>query len=133
MHGTNVTGQFQPQTLGLGTHWFSKRPFQTKVNFSVNFFLFWHFWKKIESLIAISTVLNYNKTLKSLNVNRPVPQYQFSNWMDEIAQHFTIMLKANSSLRELHMQKYEFRDYGAQWFSEKLIDNNFLVHLDLSW
>ncbi len=62
-----------------------------------------------------------------------MPQYQFANWMDEIAQHFAIMLKVNQSLVELHMQKYEIRDYGAQWFSEKLVYNNHLLHLDLSW
>ncbi len=53
--------------------------------------------------------------------------------MDEIAQHFASMLKVNTTLKELHMQKYEMRDFGAQWFSEKLILNNTLVHLDLSW
>lgn len=69
----------------------------------------------------------------SLNISRPVPQYQFANWMDEIAQHYAIMLNVNSSLVELHMQKFEMRDYGAQWFGEKLINNRQLVHLDLSW
>jgi hypothetical protein len=53
--------------------------------------------------------------------------------MDEIAQHYAIMLKVNVSLKEIHMQKYEMRDYGAQWFSEKLVHNNCLLHLDLSW
>jgi hypothetical protein len=89
--------------------------------------------KKIESLIAISTVLHYNRTLQSLNINRPVPQHEMTNWMDEIAQHFAIMLKKNFSLLELHMQKYEMRDFGAQWFAEKLVNNKKLTHLDLSW
>lgn len=53
--------------------------------------------------------------------------------MDEISQHFSSMLKVNTSLLELHMQKYEMRDYGAQWFSEKLVHNRRLVYLDLSW
>jgi hypothetical protein len=53
--------------------------------------------------------------------------------MDEVAQHYAIMLKTNKTLNELHMQKYEMRDYGAQWFSEKLVENRYLVHLDLSW
>ena len=53
--------------------------------------------------------------------------------MDEIAQHFAMMLKVNSSLQVLQMQKYEIRDYGAQWLSEKLVSNIKLVHLDLSW
>lgn len=87
----------------------------------------------MESLIAISTVLNYNKSIKTLNINRPVPQYHINSWMDEVAQHYAIMLKSNKNLHELHMQKYEMRDYGAQWFSEKLVDNRALVHLDLSW
>jgi hypothetical protein len=53
--------------------------------------------------------------------------------MDEVAQHYAIMLKVNSGLHVLHMQKYELRDYGVQWFSEKLIENRFLTHLDLCW
>ena len=53
--------------------------------------------------------------------------------MDEIAQHFAIMLKANKGLEVLRMQKYEMRDYGAQWLSEHLFDNSTLTHLDLSW
>ena len=88
--------------------------------------------QKIESLIALSTILNYNSTLVSLNINRPVPNYQYNNWMDEIAQHFASMLKVNVSLKELHMQKYEMRDFGAQWFSEKLVHNFHILHLDLS-
>lgn len=89
--------------------------------------------KKIESLIALATILKFNKTLQSINVNRPVPQYQFANWMDEIAQHFAIMLKVNQSLQEIHMQKYEMRDYGAEWLSNNLNINRRLVYLDLSW
>lgn len=87
----------------------------------------------MECLIAIATVLHYNKTLRSINLNRPVPQYEITNWMDEIVQHYAIMLKVNLGLRSIHMQKYELRDYGAQWLSEKLVENRFLVHLDLSW
>ena len=89
--------------------------------------------KKIESLIALATILKFNKTLQSINVNRPVPQYQFANWMDEIAQHFAIMLKVNQSRQEIHMQKYEMRDYGAEWLSNNLNINRRLVYLDLSW
>lgn len=95
--------------------------------------MFFFVYKKIESLIALATILKYNKTLISINVNRPVPQYQFASWMDEIAQHFAQMLKVNLSLQEVHMQKYEMRDYGAQWLSENLGFNRRLVYLDLSW
>ena len=87
----------------------------------------------MECLIAIATILNSNKSLLSLNINRPVPEYQLNNWMDEIAQHFSNMLKVNQNLRELHIQKFQIRDYGALWFSEKLIFNINLIHLDLSW
>jgi hypothetical protein len=86
----------------------------------------------MESLIAIATILNTNKSLVSLNVSRPVPDYQLANWMDEIAQHFASMLKVNQTLKELHMQKYNLSDYSALWFSEKLCSNLHLVHLDLS-
>ncbi|RMZ94227.1 leucine-rich repeat-containing 34-like isoform X1 [Brachionus plicatilis] len=88
---------------------------------------------KIESLIALATILNYNRTLKSLNVSRPVPQFQFANWMDEIAQHFANMLKVNQTLKQLIMKKFEMRDYGIHWISDKLLSNFHLVHLDLSW
>ena len=67
-----------------------------------------------------------------MNISRPVPQYQFANWMDEIAIHFSKMLKINNGLVELHMQKYEMRDYGAQWISENIGMNRRLTYLDLS-
>lgn len=81
----------------------------------------------------MATILNYNRTLKSINISRPVPNYQYANWMDEIAQHFAKMLKVNNALKELRMQKYELRDYGVHWLSDKLLSNYSLVHLDLSW
>ena len=84
-------------------------------------------------MIALSTVLHYNHALKGLNINRPVPQHETTNSMDEIAQHYAIMLSKNRGLEELHMQKQELRDYGTKWLSEKLFENYKLVHLDLSW
>lgn len=87
---------------------------------------------KIESLIAVATVLNYNRSLQYLNVNRPVPSYELTNWMDDLTVHYAKMLKVNRKLSELHLQKYELRDYGAQWLSENLVYNRNLTHLDLS-
>lgn len=103
-----------------------------QVNFTIRQLDLGHTDMKMESLIAIATILHTNKTLQMLNINRPVPEYQYANWMDEIAQHYASMLKVNSALRELHMQKFQIRDYGALWFSEKLLSNLNLVHLDLS-
>jgi hypothetical protein len=53
--------------------------------------------------------------------------------MDEIAQHFAIMLKVNKGLEELHMQKFNMTDYGIQWLFTNLVYNSNLVYLDLSW
>ena len=37
------------------------------------------------------------------------------------------------TLEELHLQKYDMRDFGATRLAENLMENNTLVHLDLSW
>lgn len=82
----------------------------------------------IESIIAISTVLYNNKTLKALNINRPI---LFSQ-QEETTVHFAKLLKVNTTLKELHLQKYEMRDFGMTRLAENLMDNNSLTYLDLS-
>ncbi|XP_013070074.1 leucine-rich repeat-containing protein 34-like isoform X1 [Biomphalaria glabrata] len=82
----------------------------------------------IECLIALATVLRENKTLKALNVNRPI----LWTVQEEPTDHFTRMIKVNKGLRELHMQKYNMRDFGASRLAENLVFNTTLTYLDLS-
>ncbi|XP_052212877.1 leucine-rich repeat-containing protein 34-like isoform X2 [Dreissena polymorpha] len=81
-----------------------------------------------ESLIALTTVVNNNRSLKSLNVNRPI---LFSE-QEECTVHFAKMLKVNSTLEELHLQKFQIRDFGATRLAENLMENLTLQYLDLS-
>lgn len=53
-------------------------------------------FKEMDSLIALLTILRYNPSLKSIDISRPVPQYQHSNWMDDIAIHIAHMLEVKS-------------------------------------
>ncbi|XP_064599186.1 leucine-rich repeat-containing protein 34-like [Liolophura sinensis] len=82
----------------------------------------------IESIIALSTVLHNNKTLKCLNVNRPI----LFTHQEETTIHFANLLKVNRSLEELHLQKYDMRDFGATRLAENLMENFTLTYLDLS-
>ncbi|KAL4221640.1 Leucine-rich repeat-containing protein 34 [Mactra antiquata] len=81
-----------------------------------------------ESIIALATVLVNNRTLKAINVNRPI---LFSN-QEECTVHFAKMLKVNNSLEELHLQKFDIRDFGATRLAENLMENFTLQYLDLS-
>ncbi len=67
-----------------------------------------------------------------LNVNRPIPDFDYSNWTDDLTIHFSEMLFMNNNLKELHYQQFQLRDIGCQEFSEKLQFNITLTHLDLS-
>ncbi|ELU16968.1 hypothetical protein CAPTEDRAFT_151888 [Capitella teleta] len=81
-----------------------------------------------DCVIALATVLRANSTLKSLNANRPI---LFSH-QEETTVHFANMLKVNRSLKELHLMKYDMRDFGITRLSEKLVDNMTLTYLNLS-
>lgn len=81
-----------------------------------------------ESVIALATVLQNNRSLKVLNVNRPL---LFSE-QEECVVHFAKMLKVNNTLEELHLQKYQIRDFGATRLAENLMENFTLQYLDLS-
>ncbi|CAF1648267.1 unnamed protein product, partial [Didymodactylos carnosus] len=86
-----------------------------------------------DSLIALLTILRYNPSLKSIDISRPIPLFHHTNWMDDVAIHIAQMLEKNDVLQELHLQKFEIRDYGFQWICEKMQHNHSLVYLDLSW
>ncbi|KAJ8021982.1 Leucine-rich repeat-containing protein 34 [Holothuria leucospilota] len=81
-----------------------------------------------QSMIAFSTVLNYNASLKSFCINRPL---LFSQ-QEETTIHYAKMLKVNSTLTELHLQKCDIRDFGAERLAETLVENISLKYLDLS-
>ncbi|KAL8569742.1 hypothetical protein ACOMHN_007265 [Nucella lapillus] len=83
---------------------------------------------RTESLIALATVLLHNTSLKSINVNRPI----LFTHMEEPTVHFTLMLKVNTSLEEIHLQKYDMRDFGAFRLAENLMHNFNLRYLNLS-
>lgn len=82
----------------------------------------------IECLIAIATVLRENNNLEALNVNRPL----LWTYQEEPTDHFTRMIKVNKGLKELHMQKFGMRDFGACRFAENLMHNFTLTYLNLS-
>lgn len=81
-----------------------------------------------EAVIALPTVLHRNTTLKALNVNRPL----LFSCQEETTVHFAKMLKANTTLEELHLQKYDMRDFGATRLADNLMENMNLTYLDLS-
>ncbi|UJR35786.1 hypothetical protein I4U23_028534 [Adineta vaga] len=87
---------------------------------------------EMNSLVALLTVLRYNPSLKTVDLSRPVPQYQHTNWVDDIAIHIAQMLEKNTVLQELHIQKYEIRDIGFMWICQKMQHNQTLYFLDLS-
>ena len=49
----------------------------------------------MDSLIALLTILRYNPSLKSIDLSRPIPQNQHTNWMDDIAIHIAQMLEVS--------------------------------------
>ncbi|XP_077998347.1 leucine-rich repeat-containing protein 34-like isoform X1 [Glandiceps talaboti] len=81
-----------------------------------------------ESVIAFATVLNQNKSIRHFNCNRPL---LFSH-QEETTVHMARMLKVNKTLKELHLQKYDMRNFGAERLVETLIENISLSYLDLS-
>ncbi|XP_071506837.1 leucine-rich repeat-containing protein 34-like [Diadema antillarum] len=81
-----------------------------------------------QSMIAFATVLNYNSTLRALCINRPL---LFSQ-QEETTIHFAKMLKVNSTLTELHLQKCDIKDTGAERLAEMLVENIGLKYLDLA-
>jgi len=82
----------------------------------------------IECLIALATVLRENHSLEAINVNRPL----LWTVQEEPTDHFTRMIKVNRGLKELHMQKFNMRDFGACRFAENLMHNFTLTYLNLN-
>ncbi|XP_055579953.1 leucine-rich repeat-containing protein 34 isoform X2 [Falco biarmicus] len=82
----------------------------------------------MECLIAIATALTQNKSVKAINLNRPLLYSQ----EEETTVHVALMLKNNSSLVELHLCKHEMRNFGVERLCEALYENSSLRYLDLS-
>ena len=83
---------------------------------------------KTESIIALSTVLHQNKHLRALNLNRPV----VFSLQEEVTIHIGRMLRVNQTLRELHLAKFDIRDFGVERLCEALRENYSLVYLNLT-
>ncbi|XP_071898464.1 leucine-rich repeat-containing protein 34 isoform X4 [Anas platyrhynchos] len=81
-----------------------------------------------QCLIAIATALTQNKSVKAINLNRPLLYSQ----EEETTVHVASMLKNNSSLVELHLCKHEIKRFGVERLCEALYENCSLRYLDLS-
>lgn len=84
--------------------------------------------QKIDSLIAMATVLRENMYVRAVNLNRPL---LFTHQEEHIV-HYANMLKVNRNLTELHIQKCDLKDFGMTRLAEALMDNMFLQYLDIS-
>jgi len=81
-----------------------------------------------ESLIALTTVMLDNTSIKKLDVSSPL----LTSEQEETTIHFGRMLRTNYGLTELYLCKHGMKDYGASQLAESLKDNKTLVHLNLS-
>ncbi|XP_078265954.1 leucine-rich repeat-containing protein 34 isoform X1 [Rhinoraja longicauda] len=81
----------------------------------------------IQSVIGLATVLNHNKSLKSINVSRPLVY----SLQEEMTVHMADMLHVNQTLQELHLARFEMKDFGVQQLCEQLVQNKTLRYLDL--
>ncbi|NXO90715.1 LRC34 protein, partial [Certhia brachydactyla] len=82
----------------------------------------------LKCLVATAIALTQNKSLKAINLNRPL----LSNQQEENTVHIARMLRSNSSLVELHLGKHEMKNFGVEQLCEALYENSSLRYLDLS-
>ncbi|NXR40678.1 LRC34 protein, partial [Zosterops hypoxanthus] len=82
----------------------------------------------LHCLIATSIALTQNKSLKAINLNRPL----LSSQQEETTVHVARMLRINSSLVELHLGKHGMKNFGVERLCEALYGNSSLRYLDLS-
>ncbi|NXY45340.1 LRC34 protein, partial [Ceuthmochares aereus] len=81
-----------------------------------------------QCLIAIATALARNRSVKAINLNRPLLYSE----EEETTVHVALMLKNNSSLVELHLCKHDMKNFGVERLCEALYENSSLRYLDLS-
>ncbi|XP_005525162.1 PREDICTED: leucine-rich repeat-containing protein 34 [Pseudopodoces humilis] len=82
----------------------------------------------LQCLTATAIALTQNKSLKAINLNRPL----LSSQQEESTVHIARMLRSNSSLVELHLGKHEMKSFGVEQLCEALYGNSSLKYLDLS-
>ncbi|TRZ17377.1 hypothetical protein HGM15179_009736 [Zosterops borbonicus] len=82
----------------------------------------------LHCLISTSIALTQNKSLKAINLNRPL----LSSQQEETTVHVAWMLRINSSLVELHLGKHGMKNFGVERLCEALYGNSSLRYLDLS-
>ncbi|NXQ64608.1 LRC34 protein, partial [Anthoscopus minutus] len=82
----------------------------------------------LQCLTATAIALTHNKSLKAINLNRPL---LFSQ-QEETTVHIARMLRSNSSLVELHLGKHEMKNFGVKQLCDALYENSSLRYLDLS-
>lgn len=83
---------------------------------------------QIECIIALATVLTQNTHLNAIVLNRPI---LFSH-QEEQAVHISRMLRMNSSLTEIHLEKFDLKDFGLKMLCEGLLENCVLKYLNIS-
>ncbi|NWZ67565.1 LRC34 protein, partial [Acrocephalus arundinaceus] len=81
-----------------------------------------------QCLVATAIALTQNKSLKAINLNRPL----LSSQQEQTTVHIARMLRINSSLVELHLGKHEMKNFGVERLCEALYRNTSLRYLDLS-
>ncbi|NWR70218.1 LRC34 protein, partial [Centropus unirufus] len=82
----------------------------------------------MKCLIAIATALAQNRSVKAINLNRPL----LYSLEEETTAHIARALKNNSSLVELHLCKHDMKTFGVKRLCEALYENSSLRYLDLS-
>ncbi|NWR46553.1 LRC34 protein, partial [Regulus satrapa] len=82
----------------------------------------------LQCLVATAIALTQNKSLKAINLNRPL----LSSQQEETTVHIARMLRTNSSLVELHLGKHGMKNFGVERLCEALCKNSSLRYLDLS-
>lgn len=90
----------------------------------------------LESLNYFTTILNayhgHNKTIKVLNISRPIPKFNRCNYdtgyLTDILQ---TLLRCNMTLVELHLQKCQLDGHDIENLVIGLNENNTLLFLDL--
>ncbi|NWZ34307.1 LRC34 protein, partial [Brachypodius atriceps] len=82
----------------------------------------------LKCLIATAIALTQNKSLKAINLNRPL----LCSQQEESTVHIAQMLRSNSSLMELHLGKHGMKNFGVERLCEALYGNSSLRYLDLS-
>ncbi|KZC11388.1 Leucine-rich repeat-containing protein 34, partial [Dufourea novaeangliae] len=92
--------------------------------------------QSISSLLYFITNLNQalevcNVTLKCLDISRPNPGWMYNFDSAHFASVIGLMLKHNSTLLALHLQKYNFSCHDIENMMSNAIQNNTLHLLDL--